>query len=178
MKKGFTLIELLVVVLIIGILAAIALPQYQKAVEKAKGVQALTLLKAIGQAQEAYYLANNQYAISFDELDVQLPAEFTAGGSFYSSLVDNHTNGEWVVGISNETGFRGDTMIGHPAGHPYQGGGFLYTPLHTGSSDRQGQITCGENNGSFQKDAGDFCQKIFSGTFLNGDNWRIYKIAY
>ena len=70
---GFTLIELLVVVLIIGILSAIALPQYQKAVRKTRLVQALPTLKAISHAKKVYYLANGSYTNALDSLDIQLP---------------------------------------------------------------------------------------------------------
>ena len=70
---GFTLIELLVVVLIIGILATIALPEYTKAVEKANAAEAITLLRNLLTAEKAYKLANLGYTGDFTALDLQLP---------------------------------------------------------------------------------------------------------
>ena len=67
---GFTLIELLVVVLIVCILAAIALPQYEKAVARSRLSQLMITAKNIYDAQQAYYLANGQYASKLEELDI------------------------------------------------------------------------------------------------------------
>jgi len=74
-KQAFTLIELLVVVLIIGILAAVALPQYQKAVLKSRLASLKPAVDSLAQAAEVYYLANNSYPYSdLSALDLELPA--------------------------------------------------------------------------------------------------------
>lgn len=77
-SKGFTLIELLVVVLIVGILAALAIPQYQFVVEKNRAAEALILLRAIADANYRYYLATGTYAghNNLDKLDIDIPKAF------------------------------------------------------------------------------------------------------
>ncbi len=71
-NRAFTLIELLVVVLIIGILAAIAVPQYQKAVAKSRFTQLLIASKALCEAQERYILANGSPSWDLSALDIKI----------------------------------------------------------------------------------------------------------
>lgn len=73
MSKGFTLIEMLVVVLIIGILASVAYPQYRTAVAKSRLAQLIVVGKTIRDAEERFYMANGKYTTNFDELDVTMP---------------------------------------------------------------------------------------------------------
>ncbi len=72
--RGFTLIELLVVVLIIGILAGVAVPQYTKAVLKARYTELQTTIFAFKNASEVYYMANGDYPHSWEDTDLDLPA--------------------------------------------------------------------------------------------------------
>ena len=73
-NAGFTLIEFLVVVFFIVIFAAVALPQYEKAVEKSRAAEALTLLSALQRAMEVYILANGSFTNNLEDLDVSIPA--------------------------------------------------------------------------------------------------------
>lgn len=85
--KGFTLIELLVVVLIIGVLSAVALPQYTTAIEKSRATEALTLSGAVRYAAERYYLQKDEWPsnANLKKLDIELPkntADCTSSGGY------------------------------------------------------------------------------------------------
>ncbi|MCM2267676.1 MAG: prepilin-type N-terminal cleavage/methylation domain-containing protein [Elusimicrobiales bacterium] len=113
-RKGFTLIELLVVVLIIGILASIAIPQYFKVVEKARVSEAMSIISSVKSAQERFLARGGSYTSDFTRLDISyanmtataLPSKFytasasagtCASGPCYVITLTRHTNSSTVA---------------------------------------------------------------------------------
>ena len=102
-KKGFTLLELLVVVLIIGILAGIALPQYNKAVEKAKLTEALMNFKTIKESVDRYILANG-FPSSGEMTLADFPLDIELSGGELDDVLYNTQNYKYYL-LVNDIGY-------------------------------------------------------------------------
>ena len=115
-NRAFTLIELLVVVLIIGILAAVAVPQYQKAVEKSRITQALTFLNAVYKSHQLCVLQHGENSEDcwlsdstvLANMDIELPGEIeTAGCASDTSCIKTE---DWEFGTDDSTQFSAYRM--------------------------------------------------------------------
>ena len=103
---GFTLIELLVVVLIIGILSAIALPQYEKAVEKSRFSEALVNLRSVAQAHKVCYLEKGE-SCTFEELSIDLAEDGQSGVGGWEDISRSQNNFTYIVDRNDCNGIEG-----------------------------------------------------------------------
>ncbi len=168
-NKGFTLIEILVVVLIIGVLAAIAVPQYQKSVEKSKASQAFLLIKAVDEAIINYHLATNDWPKSFDELDITIPPSFNGDVKFVSNnRTFGKSNEDWSLSFER----IGPSLYMARISGKYKGACFtIYYP------NMDGTIVCVERKSAgtpnFDPDLppGAFCEQIMQWKYVGEDQY-------
>ena len=165
-SMGFSLVELLVVVLIIGILSAIALPQYEKIIEKSRATQALIFLRNIADAQKVYFMENGTYARKFSDLGIDIPWTGTEEGVVYPRITDTRSNQQWSVQIQWDTDADSLTYIIRLNGK-YKGGGFA---IYNGRAGKpESNTICLERRSYgviFQGQPGDYCIKIMNSTAL------------
>ena len=154
-KKGFTLIELLVVVLILGILAAMAMPQYFKAVERSRMSEAVSLLSSIASAQQRKYLQINSYSAKYKGLDVVPQGEFNTDDTIF--YTKGATGNGFEVELSDTTTYNaGQATATRVAAGSGTGAGLNYQyslSRYYASND----TTCKGGNNNGKALCADFC---------------------
>ena len=114
-SSGFTLVELAVVVVIIGVLAALAVPRFVGSVERSKASEAFNYLATIHAAQERYHARQSTYATSLSSLDVEAGSlEYFTVGAVAVPAAESSLETGWEVTLTrtgNSAGFGAYTVI-------------------------------------------------------------------
>ncbi len=180
-NTGFTLIELLVVVLIIGILSAVALPQYQKAVEKSRISALFPMARAVETAQKAYYMAGGSFSDEMSALDISLPLAAPAAGASLCNLANESSDAfraddNTIIALNNRASAGSYFVAAVRRGGPFMCSG-IKIPLAEVSSLKAGESYCYEHVTLFKGAAGDFCVKLMNGTYVTTfDGCRFYQV--
>ncbi len=157
---GFTLIEVLVVVLIIAVLAAVAVPQYQKAVLKSRFSALMPIASAVANGQEIYYMEKGNYSSDITKLDIKAPS----GG----------TNAN--IEVSDGTDERFEYVLATKDDLP----GLAYVIYQKRSPQFPDTVMC-EANDELNSKATWLCKEALKGTEENsgsllGTGWTAYII--
>ncbi len=160
--KGFTLIELLIVVLIIGILSAIAVPQYQQAVLKGRFNGLMPITHAVVNAQEIYYMEHGNYATDITQLDIKAPS---GGASASITVPGTEDPADFSYVLTSRADAPGVALV-------------IY---QRHSEQFPGAVMCEANDKQNSK-ATWLCQTALHGTLvesgsLQGRNWTAYLLS-
>ena len=184
--KGFTLVELLVVVLILAILASVGVIEYQKAVEKTRAAEALTLLRSLYTAEQNFLMSHGQYAGSLQSLSLTFKGEKIVCKQNNKSPCWGYYNTEGIKGkdwsVELEKGKNPSISVGRISG-PYAGAGFfMQLARQDGVQYPLEKVACIENrNGrlKYKKKEGTYCIDIMDGTYHGQSSAsRKYDIAF
>ncbi|MBR3603279.1 MAG: prepilin-type N-terminal cleavage/methylation domain-containing protein [Elusimicrobiaceae bacterium] len=137
MKKGFTLTELLMVVVIVGILSTIALPGYQRSIEKTRATEAMNILKTANDAVYAFAAERNKCPESFKKILVTIPGEKTSDTLITGKYFRYHLNAAVNAYIPG-TGCGG--IIAERIGGEYQ----IWNPYATTEAGKR-TLACNSN---------------------------------
>ena len=190
-KQGFTLVELLIVILIIGILTAVALPRYEKVVERARAAEGIGITRSVYTAVKAYYDEFHECPASLDYLAVKIPWTGTTQWHTVGPNPGDHkisqakSNDRWSVQLYHDLGHTDNTtgandefgcavIVGRISGK-YAGTGwgmFLFPMYSSGTgtmpTDRLICIQGGhsEMNPTYSGAYNSYCINIFGATAL------------
>ena len=176
LSGGFTLIELLVVVLIIGILAAVAVPQYQKAVRKARAAEYAAWVRRIVEAEQEFFMANGRYTGNIEELNIDYKHKWPTV-TINANSTKSSALGELYMWTYSSYLFR--VLVGEKITKYGSDSGGYGAQLHARDASKNYPLTCAEY-ACYGVSPGSYCKELMGVTgepVVNGDYcFRLYKL--